>query len=65
MMNLEVVSGCRGVCGDLFWEGSVGCELRVLRYHYITPQQNFTQENLERKVKTQRKKWGLSEGSMG
>jgi hypothetical protein len=34
MMNLEVVSGCRGVSGDLFWEGSVGCELRILRYHY-------------------------------
>jgi hypothetical protein len=34
LMYLEVVSGCRGVSGDLFWEGSVGCELRILRYHY-------------------------------
>jgi hypothetical protein len=54
------------VCGNLFWEGSVGCELRVLRYHYITPQQNFTQENLERKVKTQReKKMGIVRGEHG
>jgi hypothetical protein len=32
--------------------------LGVLRYHYITPQQNFTQENLKRySDKTQKKMW--------
>jgi hypothetical protein len=40
-MNLEVVSGCRGVSGDLFWEGLVVCELRVLRYHYKIPRKKM------------------------